>query len=193
MRTVRDARGFTLIELMIIVTIVGVLASVAIPSYGRYQARAKFAELPLQTMSLFKAELALKQSERQVHAGAPTGQFYAFPSSLPSACTAADAGTTRRTWSAGDVAEAGSVDWFVEGATYGCYTTSVSGGGATGAALTITAQSDIDGDGTPSCLVVYQPALRDDGNVGVAAPAGACGGAATAPWGMARNLSPEVI
>ncbi len=182
-----------MIELMVIVTIVGVLASIAIPSYGRYQARAKFAELPLQTMSLFKAELALKQSERQVHPGAPTGQFVAFPTSLPSACTAADAGTTRRNWSPGDVAVAGSIDWLVEGATYGCYTASVSGGGATGAALAITAQSDIDGDGTPSCLVVYQPALGDDGSVSVAAPAGACGGAASAPWGMARNLSPEVI
>ncbi len=193
MRTVRDARGFTLIELMIIVTIVGVLASIAIPSFGRYQARAKFAELPLQAMSLYKAEVALKQSERQVRPGVPTGQFYAFPTSLPSACTAADAGTNRRTWSPGDVVEAGSIDWVVEGATYGCYTASVSGGGASGAALTVTAQSDVDGDGVPSCLVVYQPALGDNGGVAVAAPAGACGGAAAAPWGTARNLSPEVI
>ena len=49
-------QGFTLIELMIVVAIVGILAAVALPAYQDYTARAKVAE-PLALMSGAKISL----------------------------------------------------------------------------------------------------------------------------------------
>lgn len=47
MQTHPDARGFTLIELMITVAIIGILSSIALPAYQDYTVRAKMSEIIL--------------------------------------------------------------------------------------------------------------------------------------------------
>ncbi|UDW84787.1 prepilin peptidase-dependent pilin [Pasteurella canis] len=51
-------KGFTLIELMIVVAIVAILATVAIPSYQNYTKKAAIAEL-LQAAAPYRAEVEL--------------------------------------------------------------------------------------------------------------------------------------
>ncbi len=49
----RQQHGFTLIELMIVVAIIGILAAIAIPNFVRFQARARQSEVNVNLKSLF--------------------------------------------------------------------------------------------------------------------------------------------
>lgn len=51
MKSEGKEQGFTLIELMIVIAIIGILAAVAVPQYSSYTKRSKFAEVITQTNS----------------------------------------------------------------------------------------------------------------------------------------------
>jgi type IV pilus assembly protein PilA len=49
-------RGFTLVELMIVVAIIGILAAIAIPNFIRFQARSKQSEVKTNLKAIFTGQ-----------------------------------------------------------------------------------------------------------------------------------------
>ena len=58
LKQLKSQKGFTLIELMIVVAIIGILAAIAIPNFLRYQAKSRQAEAKTNLGAVFVAETA---------------------------------------------------------------------------------------------------------------------------------------
>jgi len=86
-------KGFTLVELMVVVAIIGILSAIAIPNFKSYQARAKTSEAKIQLASVYQAELALQSDFDSFatclldagYSPPKTGNYYAigFPAANP--------------------------------------------------------------------------------------------------------------
>lgn len=70
---VKTQKGFTLIELMIVIAIIGILAAVAVPQYGQYTKRAKFVGEVVNQAAPYKAAVSLCIQDRNDTAGCDAG------------------------------------------------------------------------------------------------------------------------
>src|SRR2546429_1309810 len=80
----RKANGFTLIEMMTVVAIIGLLASVALPAFVKYMRRAKTTEALMNIRKLYDSSIAYYGSDRGSRVGGILGkQFPAAQSTTP--------------------------------------------------------------------------------------------------------------
>lgn len=130
---IKKERGFTLIELMIVVAIIGILAAIAIPNFRNYQLKAKRNELPTNLKAIRTAELSY-QAEKghfQPLTATPTGSLKA---------------SKRKFIDQGGFANVG---WQPTGQVYGTY---FSQGPLTPTTMVGYAKSDIDQDGVNATI-----------------------------------------
>jgi type IV pilus assembly protein PilA len=126
--------GFTLIELMIVVAIIGILAAIAIPNFLRFQLKAKTSEGKTNIAAIRTAE----QSYYSEFGGYVSSQGDSGRSGAPS-------GAVKGVFDGTTALGFDTIGWSPEGQVYFVYSVASSDG--TG--MLVTADADIDANGTP--------------------------------------------
>jgi type IV pilus assembly protein PilA len=131
----KSKKGFTLIELMIVVAIIGILAAIAIPNYLRFQLKSKSSEGKVNLAAIRTAEEAYMAEYGDYVTAANTPAAYG--------------GTSKTTFTSGGFTSFNDTLGFVpEGQVFFQYAVDATGSGSQKLNYTADAQADIDGNGT---------------------------------------------
>jgi type IV pilus assembly protein PilA len=99
----RESKGFTLVELMIVVAIIGILAAVAVPYYQRYVAKSRLTSLVMPAIHSIETNI---------------GTYYAVQSGIPSLASGSSTPLSTFTGDADTrFIDIGITDWTVGSAT----------------------------------------------------------------------------
>jgi type IV pilus assembly protein PilA len=149
--------GFTLVELMIVVGIIGLLAAIAVPNFISYQARSRRSEAYVNLAAIARIQSAYHAEQ---------GEFFEA-GAWPNFAAYGGLSTRKMEWDAASEAAFAELGWRPEGQVFYAYD-SITEDPSCSCTLCFTASAygDVDDDDLNSAVMYVHPETLPDGSLG---------------------------